>query len=184
MKFLCIVVSAILFLSTAFQNQHSSHGRTTKSEISMKWTFGKGAGSLQDVGAIGSEGEYYFHPNKAAKLKGPPEAFTQKSRIIPIFPYTNVLVPLGSDWLNILEMRHRQLLSDVGDGLFGFCYYSQTQQKLGLVGTLARIKGNSLLIFDVVSRLSTLMLNKTGRQRVIFLITLTTSFIVFQLLLD
>jgi hypothetical protein len=108
----------------------------------MKWTFGKGAGSLQDVGAIGSEGEYYFHPNKAAKLKGPPEAFTQKSRIIPIFPYTNVLVPLGSDWLNILEMRHRQLLGDVGDGLFGFCYYSQTQQKLGLVGTLARIKGD------------------------------------------
>lgn len=112
----------------------------------MKWTFGKGAGSLQDLGAIGSEGEYYFHPNKApAKLKGPPEAFTQKSRVIPIFPYTNVLVPLGSDWLNILEMRHRQLLGDVGDGLFGFCYYSQTQQKLGLVGTLARIKGTSSL---------------------------------------
>lgn len=110
--------------------------------MTMKWTFGKGAGSLQDVGAIGSEGEYYFHPNKAAKLKGPSEAFTQKSRVIPIFPYTNVLVPLGSDWLNILEMRHRQLLGDVGDGLFGFCYYSQTQQKLGLVGTLARIKGN------------------------------------------
>lgn len=111
----------------------------------MKWTFGKGAGSLQDLGAIGSEGEYYFHPNKApAKLKGPPEAFTQKSRVIPIFPYTNVLVPLGSDWLNILEMRHRQLLGDVGDGLFGFCYYSQTQQKLGLVGTLARIKGTFL----------------------------------------
>ena len=132
----------MILVSTAFQHQVCSHTRPNKDAMTMKWTFGKGAGSLQDVGAIGSEGEYYFHPNKAAKLKGPSEAFTQKSRVIPIFPYTNVLVPLGSDWLNILEMRHRQLLGDVGDGLFGFCYYSQTQQKLGLVGTLARIKGN------------------------------------------
>lgn len=138
-----LVASASAFLCSAFQQLQSKPVRSPASSISMKWTFGKGAGSLQDVGAIGSEGEYYFHPNKAAKLKGPPEAFTQKSRVIPIFPYTNVLVPLGSDWLNILEMRHRQLLGDVGDGLFGFCYYSQTQQKLGLVGTLARIKGDT-----------------------------------------
>lgn len=142
MKLHFLIASASAFLCSAFQQPQSRAVRSSASLITMKWTFGKGSGSLQDVGAIGSEGEYYFHPNKAAKLKGPPEAFTQKSRVIPIFPYTNVLVPLGSDWLNILEMRHRQLLGDVGDGLFGFCYYSQTQQKLGLVGTLARIKGD------------------------------------------
>ena len=141
MKLTVAIFAIATYTCGAFQQCAVSSGRQTKGLMTMKWTFGKGSGSLQDVGAIGSEGEYYFHPNKAAKLKGPPQALTQKSRIIPIFPYTNVLVPLGSDWLNILEMRHRQLLGDVGDGLFGFCYYSQTQQKLGLVGTLARIKG-------------------------------------------
>lgn len=142
MELLLIVAATMLAVMTAFQ-QFSSNQRFSKNTMTMKWTFGKGAGSLQDVGAVGQEGEYYFHPNKVAKLKAPEEAnaYSQKSRIIPIFPYTNVLVPLASDWLNILEMRHRQLLGDVGDGLFGFCYYSQTQQKLGLVGTLARIKG-------------------------------------------
>lgn len=93
----------------------------------------------------GADGEYYFHPSKGATLKGPVEALSHKQRTIPIFPYTNVLAPLGNDWLNILEMRHRQLLTDVGDGLFGFCYYSQVQQKLSLVGTLARIKERKLL---------------------------------------
>jgi hypothetical protein len=155
MKLYFLIASTSAFLCSAFNLQSNVVTRRTKQSLEMKWTFGKGAGSLQDLGAIGSEGEYYFHPNKApAKLKGPPEAFTQKSRVIPIFPYTNVLVPLGSDWLNILEMRHRQLLGDVGDGLFGFCYYSQTQQKLGLVGTLARIKG-TLLSQEFVSQLST-----------------------------
>jgi hypothetical protein len=157
MKLYFLIASTSAFLCSAFNVQRNAVARTTKQSLEMKWTFGKGAGSLQDLGAIGSEGEYYFHPNKApAKLKGPPEAFTQKSRVIPIFPYTNVLVPLGSDWLNILEMRHRQLLGDVGDGLFGFCYYSQTQQKLGLVGTLARIKGTSMLqVFVTVQHMNT-----------------------------
>lgn len=38
-------------------------------------------------------------------------------------------------------MRYRQLLYDVGEGgLFGHIYYSQENQKLALVGTLARVK--------------------------------------------
>ena len=117
-----------------------------QSWLSMKWVFSKGPGSLQDAGLIGSEGEFYFHPNKAAKLKGPPELLSAKSRVIPIFPYNNVLFPLGTEMLNIVEMKHRQLLGDIGlDGVFGFCYYSQQQQKLGLVGTLARIKDRKIM---------------------------------------
>jgi hypothetical protein len=35
-------------------------------------------------------------------------------------------------------MRNRQMFADLGDGVFGFSYTSQSLQKLGLVGTLAR----------------------------------------------
>lgn len=37
------------------------------------------------------------------------------------------------------------MLSDIGDGVFGFSYTSQQMQKLGLVGTLARIKQRKIL---------------------------------------
>ena len=37
------------------------------------------------------------------------------------------------------------MMQDVGDGTFGFVYYSQQEQKLALVGTLARIKSRKFL---------------------------------------
>jgi ATP-dependent Lon protease len=116
----------------------------------MKWTFGsKGpmsGGSVVSLGLVGTEGEYYFHPSKLAKLKGPPTVLTRKSKTVPLFPHSNVLAPLGTEMLNVLEMRHRQLLTDVGPGgYFGFVYHSQQQQKLGLVGTLAKINDRKLL---------------------------------------
>lgn len=111
---------------------------------------------MQDLGLIGSEGEYYYHPSKKASLKLPPGLSKEKEPVlkgvkpkglqtVPIFPYNSVLVPMGTDWLNIFEMKHRQLVNDVGDGVFGFSHFSQSNQKLSLVGTLARIKDRKLL---------------------------------------
>lgn len=99
-------------------------------------------------GQRGREGEYYYSPNKPAKLKVPKEVeiFKGKTKTVGIFPYNDVLLPLGTEMLNVLEMRHRQLLTEVRDeGTFGLMYYSQEQHKLGLVGTLARIKDRKLL---------------------------------------
>lgn len=122
----------------------------------MKWSFSKGMGTMQDLGLVGSEGEYYYHPSKKATLKLS-NAMAAKEPIqvkgskpkglqtVPIFPYNSVLVPRGTDWLNIFEMKHRQLINDVGDGVFGFSHYSQSNQKLSLVGTLAKIKDRKLL---------------------------------------
>lgn len=42
-------------------------------------------------------------------------------------------------------MKSRQLLSDVQDGTFGVSYYSQSQQKIALVGTLAKVKSKKIL---------------------------------------
>lgn len=42
-------------------------------------------------------------------------------------------------------MRNRHMLHDIGDGVFGFTYTSQQYQKLGLVGTLARVKQRKIL---------------------------------------
>ena len=42
-------------------------------------------------------------------------------------------------------MKHRQLINDIGDGYFGFSYFSQQNRKLSLVGTLAKIKERKLL---------------------------------------
>ena len=100
--------------------------------------------ALQEV--FGSEGEIYYSPMRAAKLKAPVEYLGKSYNQLPLFPSTSsVLVPLGTEMLNCFEMRHRQLLTDVAnnDGLFGFSYLQN--QKLGLVGTLARIKSRKLL---------------------------------------
>ena len=116
------------------------------SRLSMKsgWSFDKGMGSLKDLGAIGNEGELYFHPTKQAKLS--PASILGKNRNnLPIFPQQNILLPGSSEWIHVFEMRNRQMLNDVGDGVFGFSFTSQALQKLALVGTLARIKQRKIL---------------------------------------
>jgi len=113
----------------------------------MKWRFGTvgGGGEGRDVQIVGDEGELYFHPSKPASIKAPTIAGKGTEKQIPIFPYSSVLVPGGTEWVHIFEMRHRQMVYEVGDGLFGFCYFNQKEQKLALVGTLARIKSRRML---------------------------------------
>jgi ATP-dependent Lon protease len=107
-------------------------------------------GSLAELGCVGEKGEFYFHPSKKASLTLPKgldkNQIEKRSLSVPIFPYSSILVPTGAEWLNVFEMKHRQLLNDLGpDALFGFVYFSTSQQKFGLVGTLARIKSRKLL---------------------------------------
>ena len=118
--------------------------RSTSAHIrlgpSMKWQFSKGTGSMQDLGGIGAQGEYYYIPSKRPNLKAPAAALG-KERVVPIFPRNQVLGPLGEEYLGVYEMRYRQLLNDIGEGgTFGHLYYSQENSKLALVGTLARVK--------------------------------------------
>ena len=61
--------------------------------------------------------------------------------MIPIFPRNQVLAPLGEEFVGVYEMRYRQLFDNIGEkGIFGHIYYGQENQKLALVGTLARVK--------------------------------------------
>ena len=106
----------------------------------MRWAFGKGQGTLSDMGGIGSQGEYYYIPSKRPTLKAP-ENVLGKDRTIPLFPRNQVLGPLGEEYLGVYEMRYRQLLNEIGEGgVFGHVYYSQENSKIALVGTLARVK--------------------------------------------
>lgn len=136
--FLLVKVRGWVDGRTTIRYQHLS-----RSNIQMKWVFnskGQGTGSLQDLGGIGSQGEFYYVPSKRATLEAPAETLA-KDRIIPIFPRNQVLVPLGEEYLGVYEMRYRQLLNDIGTGgLFGHVFFSQENNKLAMVGTLARIK--------------------------------------------
>lgn len=128
---------------TVVKNVGSRRVQNARQNLSMKWLFSKGMGSLVDLGGIGSQGEYYYIQSKRPTLKVPEWAsdVLGKDRTIPIFPRNQVLAPMGEEYLGVYEMRYRQLLYDVGeDGLFGHIYYSQENQKLALVGTLARVK--------------------------------------------
>ncbi len=125
-------------------------GSVRSRALEMAFRFQKGAASLADLGCVGEKGEFYFHPSKRASLQLPKglekSQVEKKSMSVPIFPYSSILVPTGAEWLNVFEMKHRQLLNDLQPGgLFGFVYFSTSQQKLGLVGTLARIKSRKLL---------------------------------------
>lgn len=95
-----------------------------------------------DQKIVGQEGELYYHPSKIAKLKDIP---TSKVRVVPLLPYNSNLAPHGTEWVHVFEMRYRQMMQDIGDGVFGFTYYSQQEQKLALVGTLAKIKSRKFL---------------------------------------
>ena len=109
-------------------------------ELTMKWLFTKGMGSLQDLGGVGSQGEYYYIPSKKPTLKAPDQVLG-KERIMPIFPRNQVLAPLGEEYIGVYEMRYRQLFNNIGErGTFGHIYYSQENQKLALVGTLTRVR--------------------------------------------
>ncbi len=83
-----------------------------------------------------------------------------------------VLVPGGTEWVHIFEMRHRQMIYEVGDGVFGFCYFNQQQQKLALVGTLARVKSRRLLedgrTFVVMEGLERFFLKKVTAEKPYF----------------
>lgn len=121
----------------------------------MKWSIGKRQGMMTpmggsggkspDIKVVGAEGEIYYHPTKVARLTGVPADLVGKMKTIPILPYNNNLAPHGTEWIHIFEMRYRQLMQDVGDGVFGFMYYSQQEQKLALVGTLAKVKSRKFL---------------------------------------
>ena len=155
--FLFLLPSVIAFCGTGIRISSRSRG-----ELNMKWVFSRGGNPMgmppgmgggggaggPEVNNAGAEGEYYYSPNKPAKLKVPKEVNVLKGKIktVGIFPYNDVLLPLGTEMLNVLEMRHRQLLTEVPEGgTFGLMYYSQEQHKLGLVGTLARVKDRKLL---------------------------------------
>jgi ATP-dependent protease La (LON) substrate-binding domain len=141
---LVVLVLHVLQICNAFNSVYR-HGLSInilerKNFLTMKWTFGKGTGSLSDLGGIGSQGEYYYIPSKKPSLKAP-EHVLGKERTIPLFPRNQVLGPLGEEYLGVYEMRYRQLLNDVGEGgVFGHVYYSQENSKIALVGTLARVK--------------------------------------------
>ena len=108
--------------------------------LTMKWLFTKGMGSLQELGGVGSQGEYYYVPSKKPTLKAPDQVLG-KERILPIFPRNQVLAPMGEEYIGVYEMRYRQLFNVIGEkGVFGHIYYSQENQKLALVGTVARVR--------------------------------------------
>lgn len=138
--------------------------------LNMKWSFsskGSGpmgmapSGTMREMNLIGSEGEIYFHPQKEASIRGPRnELIKGKELVVPIFPHNNVITPQSTDWLNIHEMKHRQIIDEIGtDGVFGYSHYSQSNQKLALVGCLVKVKkrnfmpdGRSFVIIEGVKR--------------------------------
>lgn len=151
MIILLLVILLILTVYTKGFNIYRTINSNRKNDMKMKWSFQQRPGlptMPSDINNnVGLEGELYYTPTKIATLKTPLDKkhILSKTRTIPIFPGPNLLVPGGTDWLNVFEMKHRQLLNNVGDGVFGFSYLSQQQQKLSLVGTLARIQSRKIL---------------------------------------
>lgn len=109
----------------------------------MSWSFEEGPASMNAVGGVGSQGEYYFIPAKKPTLKEPKGfegSILDDKGTLPIFPRNNVLLPLGEEYLGVYEMRFRQLINDVGEGgTFGYVYFSVEFSKYAMIGTLTRI---------------------------------------------
>lgn len=110
-------------------------------QLTMKWAFSSGMGGMQESGLVGADGEFYFHPQKTAKIIGPKDTIGKKL-FIPLLTYNNIILPGSSESLTVFEMRNRQLLNDVeqNGGVFGVIYHAQSIQRVSLVGSLVRIK--------------------------------------------
>lgn len=128
--------------SFRYQSQLKSNKRLS---LHMKWSFGMGVQNMQEAGLVGNDGEFYFHPQKPAKIVGP-DNICGKKLFIPILPYNNFVLPGSNEQLNIFEMRHRQLLNEVeqNGNIFGLVYMSQAFQRISLVGTICRVKSRSV----------------------------------------
>jgi len=112
-------------------------------DLNMRWSFTNSIFSSGDPHIsdfCGADGAFYYHPSIKAKLK---HGNMGELLTLPIFPSTGkVLVPLGTETLNVFEMRHRELFSRVQDKYFAFSHVSQ--QKLSLLGTIARVINSKL----------------------------------------
>lgn len=117
---------------------------TMRMDLNMRWSFtsslfSNGDGRVNDF--CGTDGVFYYHPSIKAKLKDGNVGDLLKT--LPIFPSAGkVLLPLGTEIINVFEMRHRELFSQIQDKYFALSYISQ--QKLSLVGTIARVVNNKL----------------------------------------
>jgi len=144
---LVLIIAAFSFNVRYHGNVHKRSSRNSL-PLEMKWSISKRKGggpigmNFPEQKVVGQEGELYYHPSKIAKLKEVP---TSRMRTVPLLPYNSNLAPHGNEWVHVFEMRYRQMMQDVGDGVFGFTYYSQQEQKLGLVGTLAKVKSRKFL---------------------------------------
>ncbi len=118
---------------------------TVHMDLNMRWSFTNSLFSNGDHQAndfCGTNGAFYYHPSIKAKLNN---GNVGDLMTLPIFPSTGkVLLPLGTEVINVFEMRHRELFSQVQDKYFAFSYVSQ--QKLSLVGTIARVVNNMMMV--------------------------------------
>ena len=104
--------------------------------LNMRWSFTSATHSPGDQinNFCGSDGAFYYQPAVKAKFYGKQgELMT-----LPIYPSTgNILLPQSTEIINVFEMRHRELFSRVQDKYFAYSFVSQ--QKIALVGTIARV---------------------------------------------
>ena len=106
-----VVLSALVAVVISFQVPQQSSPSRTRSALFMKWSFSKGMGTMSDLGLVGAEGEYYFHPSKKATLKYPQQVALKEStavakgakpaglKTVPIFPY-NRLCAMQLHWFD------------------------------------------------------------------------------------
>lgn len=130
-------VHSFQIFSTKNNYSHRNH------QLLMKWKFGSksnipGQSSQKTDNLVGSDGEFYFHPSKSTKIQAPVN-IVENNLLLPLYPYTNVLLPGGDDVINVIEMRHRQMFNEIEDGYFTMGYYSQQLQRLSLVGTIVKV---------------------------------------------
>lgn len=129
-------------------NSNIKYANKIQRNLYMKWSFSNNNNGMKNFESTltGLDGEFYFSPARSAKIITPMNYnIVGNKRMIPLLTYNNLVLPGSTDQLNIFEMRNRQLLNDVDNGVFGLLYYSQTLQKVSLVGTLCRVKSRKIL---------------------------------------
>jgi len=136
---ICKLLLCYLYVVSGLINNIKSKILRTSSSVVFMSSVPQNSNSNTPV--IGNEGEHYFIPGKPAKVNGPLKTIG-KTKLVPIFPYNDIILPGSTEPITVFDMRNRQLLQEVeaNDGLFAIGFYSQQLQRISLVATLARIK--------------------------------------------
>lgn len=137
MLFLTIALLSNLAICVGFTS--TFHYKTHVSTMFSHWvqSVSPYARGVEKSLSVGGQGEYYFHPAVRFSIK---DDMPHKLIVVPIIPHSHPFGPYSKYPMIFQDFESRKILDSVGKGGYiGTSFYSQSENRLALVGSLMHV---------------------------------------------